>query len=100
VNSLHEGISIDELRILCNEGKIKWTAHIAIRLQERDINPSDVKHCIQTGEIIEQYPDDYPHPSCLVLGATVENNPLHVVIGVGSCYLWLISSYFPDVNIW
>jgi len=97
---LHNGISIDELRILCNDGKIKWTAHIAVRLQERDINPSDVRNCIETGEIIEQYTDDYPYPSCLVLGATVENKSLHVVIGVGSGYLWLISSYFPDISKW
>ena len=93
-------ISINELHTLCSSGKFKWTAHIAIRLQERGINPSDVKNCIITGEIIEQYPDDHPYPSCLVLGFSTVGKPLHAVIGVGEGYLWLISSYFPDTDRW
>ena len=24
------------------------------------------------GEIIEQYPDDYPYPSCLILGVSIK----------------------------
>lgn len=93
-------ISISELRILCKDGKFKWTTHIAIRLQERNINPSDVKNCIQTGEIIEQYPNDYPYPSCLVSGVAIDNRPLHIVVGVGEGLLWLVSSYFPDADRW
>ena len=100
MDNLQEDISVNELRKLCNAGKFKWTAHIAIRLQERGINPSDIKNCIQTGEVIEQYPDDHPYPSCLVLGSSVANKPLHVVIGFGNGYLWLISSYFPSLDKW
>jgi len=98
--NLHSGISIDELRTLCSKGNIKWTAHIAARLQERNVNPSDVKNCILTGEVIEQYPSDYPHPSCLVSGVDVSAKPLHVVIGVGAGHLWLITAYYPDENKW
>lgn len=95
-----EGITIDELRTLCSERKIKWTTHIAARLQERGIDPSDVKRCLQTGEIIEQYPDDYPHPSCLVLGLTVGEKRLHAVIGMGGGYIWLVTAYYPDTHKW
>ncbi|MEG0508035.1 MAG: DUF4258 domain-containing protein [Eubacterium sp.] len=31
------------------------------------------------GEIIENYPKDYPNPSCLILGYLFTDIPLHVV---------------------
>ena len=34
-----------------------------------------------TGEIIEEYPNDYPYPSCLTLGNLNTKWPLHVVVG-------------------
>jgi len=93
-------MDIADLQKLCHDRSIKWTVHVLARLQERGIEPSDVKHCITTGRIIEQYPDDYPYPSCLVLGAAVNGNVLHVVVGVGEGYLWLITAYYPDPLKW
>ena len=52
---------------LCAESKILWTQHCLQRMQERDISRADVKNGIATGEIIEDYPDDFPNPSCLML---------------------------------
>lgn len=93
-------MGITDLQKLCEAASIKWTTHVLARLQERGIEPSDIKNCIATGRIIEQYPDDYPYPSCLVLGVTVEGKILHVVIGVGGGYLWLITAYYPDPLKW
>lgn len=55
---------------------------------------------LMNGEIIEQYPEDYPHPSCLVLGHTEGGAVLHVVCGVSGTELWLITSYFPAPEEW
>ena len=55
---------------LCAESKILWTQHCLQRMQERDISRADVKNGIATGEIIEDYPDDFPNPSCLIFGYT------------------------------
>lgn len=93
-------MDIADLRKLCEAGAIKWTTHVVARLQERGIEPSDIKNCIATGRIIEDYPDDYPYPSCLVLGSAVNRKMLHVVIGVGEGYLWLITAYYPDPLKW
>ncbi|MCI6126973.1 MAG: DUF4258 domain-containing protein [Enterocloster clostridioformis] len=46
-------------------------------MQERDISRIDVKNCLLKGEIIEQYPDDFPHPSCLVFGYAANNKVIH-----------------------
>lgn len=93
-------MDIEDLRKLCSNGAIKWTAHVLARLQERGIEPSDISSCIATGRIIEQYPEDYPYPSCLVLGATVAGNVLHTVVGIGAGYIWLITAYYPNPLKW
>jgi len=93
-------MDITDLRKLCEDGTIKWTAHVVARLQERGIEPSDIKNCIATGRIIEDYPNDYPYPSCLVLGAAVNEKMIHTVVGVGEGYLWLITAYYPDPLKW
>lgn len=93
-------IDINTLRELCNNRSIKWTSHITARLQERGIDPSDIKNCIATGKIIEQYPDDYPYPSCLVSGKSKSGAFLHVVVGVGEGFLWLVTAYYPDHEKW
>ena len=56
---------------LCMESKILWTQHCLQRMQERNISRADVKNGIVTGEIIEDYPDDYPNPSCLIFGYNI-----------------------------
>ena len=62
-------LDILELRKLCTPQNIRITLHAAKRLEQRGIFLSDVIACIMNGEIIEQYPDDYPYPSCLILGS-------------------------------
>ncbi|WP_026767768.1 DUF4258 domain-containing protein [Selenomonas ruminantium] len=84
------------LKKLCKEDNISWTNHVLQRLIQRGIHTSDVVEAIMTGEIIEDYPDDYPYPSCLVLGS----NKLHVVCGVGEGRLWIITAYSPTPDKW
>ena len=52
------------------------------------------------GEIIEDYPDDYPYLSCLVLEYTVKGHVLHVVVGMSETRLWLITAYQPNPEQW
>lgn len=91
-------MEIQRIRRLCAEGKIKWSVHAAERMHERDIKRADVINCLKTGEIIEVYPDDFPHPSCLVFGRTAVNAVLHVVVGISCETLFIITAYFPDAK--
>jgi hypothetical protein len=78
-----------------------WTEHVALRLRERKIKRVDVLSCIQNGEIIEQYPTDYPFPSCLVSGVSADGRPLHVVVGAdGGVMGYVITAYFPTPDKW
>ena len=90
-------IDIDILRKLCNNRAIKYTAHILARLEERGIFPSDIRRCINTGRIIEQYPDDWPFPSCLIYGKTNSGKILHVVVSEEGEGGRIITAYEPDI---
>lgn len=88
-------MNLDDLRFLCRRETMIVTTHCMDRMSKRDIELSEVMRAIMTGEVIEDYPDDYPYPSALISG-----NGLHVVAGVGDGRLWLITSYRPDPEQW
>lgn len=70
------------------------------RLIKRNILRNDVKQVLLTGKIIEEYPTDYPYPSCLILGIISSFVPLYVVCGIGEGRLWIITAYRPDESMW
>jgi len=71
-----------------------------MRLLQRGISREDTIFALQNGEIIEDYPTDYPYPSCLVLGITINKRYLHVVCGFGVEELWIITAYYPNPVEW
>ncbi len=93
-------LQLSDLQVLCAEHKIRWTNHILTRLLQRGIMLADVENAVMHGEIIEQYPDDYPNPSCLILGAATADRKLHVVCGSDGTLLWMITAYYPVVDRW
>ena len=93
-------ITIDELHKLCDNGAIRWTEHIAMRMLKRGITRKQVIAAIKSGVIFEQYPDDYPYPSCLLLGYDSNGQAIHVVCGRGPDAIWMVTAYYPDPNEW
>lgn len=92
-------MNIEDLRKLCTDETIQISDHYYKRCVERKITYNDIKNCILHGEIIEDYPNDYPFPSALVLECDF-GNPLHVVAGLSVEYLWIITAYRPDAESW
>jgi hypothetical protein len=77
-----------------------YRKHALERLLSRNISPDDVEATIKTGEIINEYPDDDPFKSWLVLGF-IGKRPIHVVLSQdieGNCII--ITTYVPDNKIW
>ena len=93
-------ITIEQLKSLNKLENIAITEHARIRLYERDIRVDDIVNGINTGEIIKQYEDDRPLPSCLVLGFSVKAEYIHIVVSCDTDFIYLITAYFPDPNIW
>jgi hypothetical protein len=93
-------LQINVLQNLCYDENIAMTKHAKLRLAERLITIEDIKYAINTGEIIKQYEDDKPFPSCLLLGLTQHDTYIHVVASVDDSYLYIITAYYPDENDW
>lgn len=86
------------LRAQLRSASIKWSTHCLERMQERDISREDILACISRGEIIEDYPDDYPFPSCLIFGHTAAGKVIHVVVGTDGSSAYVITAYYPNTD--
>lgn len=92
--------NISILRSMNRLSQIALTAHSQQRLVERGISVNDIVKCIETGEIIAQYEDDKPFPSCLILGSSLTRKPLHIVVSNDSEFIYLITAYYPSPERW
>ena len=91
-------INIEKLKEYFLKDTILISEHAKNRCRERDIKQKDVKNCVMTGEIIEQYPDDFPFPSCLIFGHAVDNRIIHVVISDEGESGRIITAYIPNTD--
>jgi len=67
---------------------------------DRMISTSDVRKAIETGEILEYYPEDVRGSSCLILGRAEKERPIHVVCAPKDDYLAVITAYIPNEALW
>lgn len=93
-------VDIDILRKMNQPEKIALTKHARERLAERGITIDDIVNGIDTGEVIKQYEDDKPLASCLVLGLSVNNKYIHIVVSNDEEYVYIITAYYPDPQLW
>lgn len=70
-------LKVDTIKEFVRTGKIRWTNHCIVRLFQRNISQEDIENALLNGEIIEEYENDYPCPSCLVYGVNLNNKVLH-----------------------
>jgi hypothetical protein len=71
--------------------------HAVIRMLERNISRAEISEVINQGEIIEDYGDDLPYPSCLMY-KMVNNIPYHVVVAFNGEQRIIVTAYIPDLS--
>jgi hypothetical protein len=81
--------------------RIVYRAHAIQRMFQRSITEEDVRNIVKNGIIIEDYPEDLPYPSRLLLG-WIEDRPLHLVAAYNaqSDEEIVITVYEPDTSQW
>lgn len=81
--------------------RLVFRVHALERMSERGITPVEVRHVIETGVVVEDYPTDTPYPSRLLLGF-VDLRPLHVVVAdnLDNLETIVITAYEPDPGQW
>ncbi len=79
-----------------------YRTHAIERLFERNISEDDVEETIKSSKIIEEYLDDKPYPSFLVLGFENQDSkkPIHVVFAKNDNDIIIITAYRPDNLKW
>ena len=81
--------------------QVKFTGHAIRRMFERSVAKADIIALLGSGEMIEDYPDDKPFPSRLLLGF-VEGRPLHVVAARDEATrtTHIVTVYEPNRMLW
>jgi hypothetical protein len=81
--------------------RLVYRVHAVQRMAQRNISVAEVRHVLATGRVIEDYPNDTPYPSYLMLG-WVGTRPLHVVAADNATdqETIVITVYEPDPRQW
>jgi hypothetical protein len=68
---------------------------------ERQVTVADIRQIVETGETIENRPNDLPYPSRLVLGSA-HGRPLHIVVAeqTDQDTTIIVTVYEPDLGNW
>ena len=91
-------IDIKVLQEYYNQDKIIISTHVLERCRRRGIKQKDIRNCIFSGEIIEQYPEDFPFQSCLIYGYAIDGRILHVVASDEGTASRIITAYIPNTD--
>jgi hypothetical protein len=85
------------------QSRLNLRKHAHERSFQRGIPRDDIRHVLETGEIIREYPGDTPLPSYLVLGWVEDGDrPIHVVAADDEekDVTHVITVYEPDPELW
>jgi len=89
----------DRIAELIESGEILISHHARVRMFERNISTDELIAIISSGEIIEEYPDDEPCPSVLIMGF-IDAVAYHTVIAVCRDHIRVITVYIPEEDKW
>jgi hypothetical protein len=96
---------IAEIRDCFGAGKIYYSRHARDEMENDEfgeILDQEVYEAVLSGKVIENYPDDFPYPSCLIYGRTRKGRPIHMVCAYSAVELLgiVITAYEPDPEKW
>ena len=97
---INSKLNIEIIKKCILQRKVYWTRHCINKLNQRNILIEDIKTATYNGRIIEYYYEDYPYPSCLIMGYNINNIILHIVCGINDGIVYMITAYYPNINKW
>jgi hypothetical protein len=92
---------IQDLQTKIAQGLFEFSQHAVDQSILRHISVQEIREAFAHGIVIEDYPEDKYGPSCLVLGFTLADRPIHIQCTYPSRPLVkIITVYEPDPNLW
>lgn len=96
-------MNITQLQYLITQKKYRITSHAEEERDADQIKFQEIEDALLSNEckVIEDYPNDPRGPSCLILGFTKQNLPIHIVCGMKEeDIVILVTVYRPDPDEW
>ncbi|MEI8133130.1 MAG: DUF4258 domain-containing protein [Leptolinea sp.] len=91
----------EQIRQQLINGEFEFTRHALRRTAERNIAEQEIRQAAERAKIIEDYPEDKYTPSCLILGFTIKQRPLHIQLSyTDTDMVRIITLYEPDPQEW
>jgi hypothetical protein len=73
-------MDIDRLKEAIASGRVTTSRHSLDEAANDDLFLGEIyDSVVRSGEVIEDYPNSYPTPACLVLGFNTMDDPIHSV---------------------
>jgi hypothetical protein len=92
-------IDFECIKRFVEQDKFIISNHARIRMFQRNVSTNKVKRIIMEGEIIEEYVEDEPCPSALILGF-LDEIPYHVVAAKCEDHVRIVTIYKPEEGKW
>jgi hypothetical protein len=96
-------MEFDALVAAISDDRVVTTRHSLSEAAADDLSLGEIfLSVVESGEVIEDYPNAYPTPACLVLGFNTVGDPIHSVWSYDQVRQTakLITVYRPDPNRW
>jgi len=95
-------MAIENIIKAIQTSQVRITDHADEEATDDHLSYDEIYSSVIQGEIIEDYINDKPYPSCLIYGTNFSGKPIHSVWGFNPENKWavLITVYRPDPNRW
>lgn len=95
-------MNIEDIVDAIRYNRIRITDHADEEAEADRLSFDGIFCSVLLGEIIEEYLEDRPYPSCLIYGNTFDGEPVHSVWAYNQENRWavLITVYRPDPDRW
>ncbi|MFQ6057247.1 MAG: DUF4258 domain-containing protein [Methanosarcinales archaeon] len=96
---------IDKIKKAVMDEMVDFSIHAEYEMEHEEFGiiwVDEVLQAILNGRIIENYPDTFPLPTCLINGKTDIGRPIHVVCAYSEDedITIIVTTYQPDPNLW
>lgn len=95
-------MNIEDIIVAIRKSQVRITDHADEEAVDDKLRFDEIYYSVMQGEIIEDYPNDKPFPSCLIMGKNFTGEAIHSVWAYNSKNQWavLITVYRPDPTRW
>jgi len=91
---------LEQIRAQADIENTRITQHAQQEMTEENITLDEVLEAIDTGQVLENYPEHRRGACCLINGVTKKDRPLHIVCTTAQPVLIIITVYEPKQPKW